>query len=316
MKFVKDWERVKERWEAWWEGTLDKGPILSVYAPLNKPREVPIKIQGPQVLDEKWLDVEYRTKLIQNQAMGTWYGGDAVPSPWHCGDDRMARSWLNIGPGSIAAYLGSRPEFMPTTVWFNKLEDNSLDSIEMILHYNPDNEWWNITKELTRKVVDIAVGDFFTSFTDLGGALDILASLRGTQDLLIDLIDAPEQVSRCEERIMELWFQYYSELEKIIDESGQEGYTSWMPCWSASTWYPAQCDFGAMISPEMFKEFVVPRLRKQFRRLGHSIYHWDGLGQILHLDHLLAIDELDAIEWRAAAGNPPDDAEDWLPLYK
>jgi len=305
---VENWEIVKERWKEWWNGTLDKGPIISVTAPLEKLRETPIETRKPRTLKDEWLNIEYRANLMHNRNMSTWFGGDAIPS--------CRGSFINFGPGSIAGYLGSKPEFMPGTIWFHELEDNSLENIEKTLHYDPDNQLWNSTKKLTGAIADISHGDFLTTFADIGGVMDILSSLRGTQNLLMDLIGSPEMVKRCENRIMELWFQYYKELKEIMDASGQDGYTTWMSCWSDKTWYPLQCDFSAMISPDMFKEFAVPRLKQQSEGLDYSVYHWDGIGQIPHLDHLLAIDEINALQWTPGAGNPSAESGKWLPLHK
>ena len=179
MNIVKDWEMVKEKWKEWWNGTLDKGPIISVTAPLEKLREPPIETRKPQTLKDEWLNIEYRANLMHNRNMSTWFGGDAIPSCWG--------SFTNFGPGSIAGYLGSKPEFMPETIWFHELENNSLENIEKILHYDPDNQLWNSTKKLTGAIADISHGDFLTTFADIGGAMDILSSLRGNQNLLMDL---------------------------------------------------------------------------------------------------------------------------------
>ena len=45
-----------------------------------------------------------------------------------------------------------------------------------------------------------------------------------------------------------------------------------------------------------------------------SIYHLDGPGAIQHLDSLLSIDELPAIQWVHGAGNGP--MARWIPLLK
>jgi len=71
-----------------------------------------------------------------------------------------------------------------------------------------------------------------------------------------------------------------------------------------------------MISPDMFREFVAPSLVRERRALDHALYHWDGPGQLPHLDALLDIPELDGIQWVPGDGNPPCDAPRWFPLYK
>jgi 5-methyltetrahydrofolate--homocysteine methyltransferase len=66
-------------------------------------------------------------------------------------------------------------------------------------------------------------------------------------------------------------------------------------------------DFSYLIGPAMFDEFVKPGLADSCRRLPHSFYHLDGPGQLAHLDSLLAIAELDGIQWVPGAGQPECD---------
>jgi len=89
-----------------------------------------------------------------------------------------------------------------------------------------------------------------------------------------------------------------------------------MSLWCRETWYPLQCDFSAMISPEFFEEFVKPALQREAAFLKKSIYHLDGPGEIPHIDHLLDIKEIDGIQWTAGAGQPDLSDEKWYPLYK
>jgi hypothetical protein len=71
-----------------------------------------------------------------------------------------------------------------------------------------------------------------------------------------------------------------------------------------------------MISPDMFQEFVVPALAEQCAWLDHSLFHLDGPNCICHLQHLLDIDGLDAVQWTPGAGEPGAGDETWYPLYE
>jgi 5-methyltetrahydrofolate--homocysteine methyltransferase len=305
MELVKDRNNAQARWEAWWDGTLDTGPLISVVAPLDQPRRPLLSVSDPVDVRERWLDVAYRTRTAWNQVMSTWYGGDALPNVF-----------INFGPGSMAAYLGSEVTLMRETVWFHPLRDMSLKEIESSLRYDPENELWQATLNFTREAAHMAEKEFFVSIADIGSVLDILASLRGNQNLLLDIIESPGLVNRCQDRIMEFWFRCYSELRSIIDDTGQEGHTCWLGCWSSRPWYVLQCDFSAMISSAMFEEFVVPYLEQYVEWLDRSVYHWDGPGALHHLRSLLSIERLNAIQWVAGAGNPPEDSETWLPQYR
>jgi 5-methyltetrahydrofolate--homocysteine methyltransferase len=52
-----------------------------------------------------------------------------------------------------------------------------------------------------------------------------------------------------------------------------------------------------MISPGMFERFVLPSLEKVSAAIGRSIYHLDGPEEIQHLDMLLAMPYVNAIQW-------------------
>ena len=64
-----------------------------------------------------------------------------------------------------------------------------------------------------------------------------------------------------------------------------------------------QSDFAFMISPPIFERFVLPDLEI-------TCNHLDGENQILHLDMLLAIENLSSIQWIPGNGAPPP--EEWL----
>jgi hypothetical protein len=93
-------------------------------------------------------------------------------------------------------------------------------------------------------------------------------------------------------------------------------------CFSAfRIWGPGrtaklQCDFSAMISPAMFKEFVAPYLAEQCERLDHTVYHLDGTDCVRHLGALLDIPKLRAIQWTPQSGRPGTGSSTWFEIYK
>ena len=61
---------------------------------------------------------------------------------------------------------------------------------------------------------------------------------------------------------------------------------------------------SVMISAKMYGKFVVPVLEELTEFLDYSVYHLDGKEQIRHLDHLLSVKGLNAIQWTNVAGQP------------
>lgn len=304
MNLNDDLAQARWRWQAWLDGTLQDGPVMAVTAPLDRPREAPLPCRVVTDPREMRMDIEWRACTARNHIMSTWYGGDAVPT-W----------FVNFGPGSVAGYLGGPIEFATRTIWFGELADNSLQSIEASLGFDPDNSYWQATLALTRRALEIAQGDFLVSCTDLGGELDVLASLRGTQNLLLDMLEDPRSVERCERRICALWLQYFREVTTLLT-AHQSGFTCWLPCVSDHPWYALQCDLSAMFSPDLFGEFVVPRLLDKTAAMDAAVYHWDGPGELPHLDHLLSVPRIRALEYVSVPGDPRNSSLHWLPYYR
>jgi len=225
--------------------------------------------------------------------------------------DAWPKWWLNFGPGIMAGFIGVQVRTAPDTVWF---EPSKLGEIRD-LHptYDAENAWWKRICDLTRAAVECWGDRVSIGHTDLGGNLDILASLRTTQQLLLDLYDAPEEVGRLAQEITALWLRYYDELYAMIEPAGR-GTTPWAAIWSPGRTYMLQCDFSYMISPRMFERYVMPDLAACCEELDDGFYHLDGKGEIPHLDMLLSLEQLRGIQWVPGDGQPP--AEDWLPLLK
>jgi hypothetical protein len=73
-----------------------------------------------------------------------------------------------------------------------------------------------------------------------------------------------------------------------------------------STWTPLLCDgrfgipandFSGVVSPIMFAEIFLPGILSECRFFDRSLYHLDGPGALRHLDLLLEIPKLDAIQY-------------------
>ena len=152
------------------------------------------------------------------------------------------------------------------------------------------------------------------SVADLGSALDIVASLRGTQELLYDFYDYPNEIKEMTARVGVAWKQAFTKLaDRIL--ARQDGLTSWMPIWCRERYSVLQCDISAMLSPDMFLEFALPDIKDSTEFLDRSIYHLDGPDAIKHTDALLTLPRLNAIQWMPGAGAPDVTDPTWFELY-
>lgn len=310
-------EDLKKRYHAFWDhSAVDR---CLIYIDVNNSDEIACgRMFGydeqqisqamfctPQdVLERQWEDLEFRVQSEAKNIANTVYYGDGFPTVF-----------TNFGPGSLAACIGGNYQLASSTIWFDRnpiiTDWNSLPPIE----FNPDSKMNLLTEGLTRQLSETGKNCFYTSVADLGGTLDIIASLRGSQELLYDLYDYPEQMQELIGRIGPMWKESYRRLTDIIFRY-YDGMTSWMPIWCQDRYAPLQCDFSAMLSPAMFEEFVLPDLTDLTEFLDKSIYHLDGPGELPHLDHLLGIPRLDAIQWVPGSGNYDVTDECWFEMYQ
>jgi hypothetical protein len=294
-----DWARVERDTMAWWAGELER-PLVH-FATVDPLADAPtLHFLSNYPLD---MPVEDVIDLYEPVIAATNFYGDAYPK-W----------WTNFGPGIMAGFVGAKVNSVADpseTVWYTP--SRRVPIAELEIAYDPANVWWRRVKDFTAAIVERWDGMVAVGHTDLGGGLDILASLRETEGLLFDVLDHPDEVDRLGGRITELWLRYYDELDAMIRPACR-GTTCWAPVWSTGTTYMLQCDFSYMISPAMFERFVMPDLVACCEHLDHGFYHLDGKGEIPHLDLLLSIPRLRGIQWIPGDGAPPP--QDWLPLLK
>jgi len=217
----------------------------------------------------------------------------------------------------MAAMMGSNYVLLDNSVWFGEGDIFLKDWSKLAdLRLLEDSFMYRIVEDTTRLLTERNDGSYLVGISDLGGNLDILASLRDAQHLLMDLFDNPDMVLRATEMIDEMWKIYYTKLREILRASGQHGHVTWLGPWCETTYYPLQCDFAAMISPDHFERFVMPSLSRISEFLDHSIFHLDGPEQIVHLDQLLSLPRLDGIQWVPGDGKAPVWDAQWFPLYE
>ena len=220
---------------------------------------------------------------------------------------------IDFGPGSLASYLGSEIGFKEDTVWFNKCLDG-WDGVPK-LTFDPENKWFKKHLQLAKDCQALAGDDFYVDMPDLMENIDVLASLRGAQDILFDLLDEPEMIGERIQEVTDIYYEYYDRFYDVIkDEEGGNAYTVFQ-IWGPGRTVKLQCDFSAMMSPEDFRKYIQPSLRSQSENVDHVLYHLDGRAAIKHMDALMEIDGIDALQWTSGDAGPDGTLPDWDVIY-
>jgi len=298
IKFTEeDWQRIEKDWMAFWAGELDRPIVwLEYWDP------------SPEVDREKcWFIPQYPAEKPVDDIIEI---EDRHLSRVHYLGDAFPKYWPNFGAGSAAAYFGSEVKVDENTVWFNPL-DKDINDIQITIDRN--SFWFKRVQSIIETALHKWQGTVQVAHSDIGGNLDLLASLRGTEKLLLDLYDNARQVEKLAQDITRAWITIYQGEEEKIRKVCR-GTTPWAPVWSTGKTYMLQCDFSYMISPKMFERFVLPDLIECCNFLDQAFYHLDGKGQIPHLDMLCSIENLKGIQWIPGDGQPLP--HEWMDLLK
>jgi 5-methyltetrahydrofolate--homocysteine methyltransferase len=295
------WNTIRKTYALWWKRELDR-PLMNVWLTGAHEREAP---NAPLLSQANCHDLsvspEEIIEGIDYYLQGVEFLGDSFP-------------FFNFdvfGPGVLSALCGARLDNSSGRVWFFPERDLGIEEIHV--KYNPDNVWAKRIKDIYRAGMNKWQGQVLLGLPDIGGPHDVAAVFRGSENLLMDLYDDPEEVKRLCNEVWTAWHEAYADFESVLNPVNP-GYSHWCGLYSEKSSYVLQSDFSYMIGPDMFAEHVLPLIKKDCACLNNAIYHLDGVGQLAHLDDLLALEDLDAVQWVYGDGKPS--APHWIDVYK
>ena len=292
-------EETKKRYINWWS---HKGIILNMWEHFQQGvtphADVPAPAP-PRDLNQKWFDPQWRAEYLD------WYVAHSSLMA-----DMLPVANTNLGPGSLAAILGGVFEGGEDTIWIHPDPHYSDD-----IHFNPQHPNYLLHKELLRACKQKAQGHYYVGMPDLMEGLDVLAALKGTDQVLLDTVLQPEVLERQMQQINDIYFKVFDELYDIIRE-GDEMAFCYFSSWAPGKMSKLQSDISTMISQDDYRRFVQPFIREQCQKIDYTLYHLDGVGAMHHLDALLEIEELNAIQWTPGVGEPQGGSPKWYDLYK
>lgn len=302
MRYKNNWEETKEKFKNYWEHKNTGTPLMRIVAekPGYSPYQLPDELRSKD-MDDKYLNAERIVERFRYYCETHEFLAESFPN-----------LSVDFGPGSIAAYLGSDIVFNRDTVWFTECVED-WETVPK-LEYNKDNEWFKKHIALVKKCRELVGDDFPVCIPDLMENIDVLASLRGAQDMIFDMVDEPEEVSKRIQEVTDLYHQYYDSFYDIVKYEAGSAYTVFQIYGEGKT-VKLQCDFSAMMSPDNFREFIQDSLKQQCKKLDHVLYHLDGPDAIRHLDALMEIDGIDALQWTSGDYGPDGTYEEWDVIY-
>jgi len=296
---IEDWDGAKKRWEAWWGCGLYDRVLLCVTAPRNNapPPDIPAADTRTQ-----WTDVDFMVRGTHETSRTVWHGGEKLPLFWH---------YWSVGH---ALPFGCEQQFEKDTIWASPAPVGR-DGYPSFDGWR-EHPWWTWMLEATEKAVRDSRGEYFVMPTWGNDAVDNLAIIRGTEQLLLDIAEDPAWVTDAVNTLSDIFIEMYRELRLRVDRGRDllEGSITGQGCWTAGTVASFDCDTAAMVSPDVFQEFFLPPLVRTMHTVDRRVYHFDGVCALQHMDAVLDIPEIHAIQWLPGAGREP--IVQWVPVIQ
>jgi len=297
-----DFEKAMERIYAWYDQEIiDRAPIR--FSAHNAEFSEEHKLSGYtwNNLKERWWDTRYQIELFEYGLEQAVFNAETFPI-----------FWPNLGPEVYNAFYGVELEYREVTSYSIPVIE-TWDQLEQ-LKLDKANPYFRKLEEMTRAALERCRGRYMVGYTDLHPGMDCAAGFRDPQQLCMDILLEPEQVKKLIEISSRDFAEIFDHFDGIIKEHGQLSVT-WMGIPSFGKVHIPSCDFATMISRDQFNDLVLPIIQQEVKHVTHNIFHLDGKGVANHIDVLLEIPEINAIQWVQGMGDDLPIMQ-WVPLIR
>ena len=219
---------------------------------------------------------------------------------------------VDFGPVLLGGLVGADTEIGAGTNWtLASINDDWSNAPNWAIP--EDNRLWRMLRTLTEMVASDAAGRYVVCTPDLGGSGDVLLNLRGATPLAMDVIDQPDRIVQAQIAMYPAWRRAFSELYATTTRHGAALF-HWLCLWSNRPYVIPACDFGFMVGPQQFRDLFMPDIARQAETVGRAVFHLDGAGATRHIDALLEVDAIQAIQYTPGSGTPS--ALAWVEMFR
>jgi len=294
-------EEALRRVEAFWNLVPTERPALLVRA---KSQDGGAGTTPASAAEPRTLDIEEAISRAESQMAQYVYPAEAFPSfnPGLMCSDMAAFFYPHMGV-DIAV--------KDNTVWYPPLVE---DWDSFTFSFDKENPWWQLVRDMTAEAARRGKDRFLVGIPDFQAGMDIISLLRSPSKLCLDLMVNPAVVKEAARFVLDEVYRFCVDeiMERIREHSST--YSNWLGIAAWGRTDIIQCDFCALIGPKHFEEFCLPDIQRQAEMLDNSIFHLDGPDAIRHMQAILQVKQLDAIQWVPGAGAPP--VREWLAMLK
>ncbi len=302
-----DYGGAINRVEAWYNGeVLDRPPIRFSKSHAFYNEGVKLDKTHWSTLKDRWFDAEYQVDEFIKGLDNLSRKGETFPV-----------FWPNLGPEIYSALFGPELEFGDVTAWANPTLKNAEDIFAaQELVFSKKNPYYINLLEQTKIALEKCKNRYIVGTTSWATGVNTLAAWIEPEQLCKDLLTYPEAVNnllrKTEKDFREIYDVFYN---LITVEHGQPS-ASWLSIPTISgKQHILKADFSNLISTDLFDQFCKPSLEFESNIMDRVIFHMDGKGMANHIESILSIDNIHAIEWEQGLGRDAPIMQ-WVGLIK
>jgi len=185
----------------------------------------------------------------------------------------------------VEASLGCEVVADFTTGSTRSLPPEEFRGPDQVPRFSADNPWVRKMLEFIPALVEASKGRYPVGVTLMRGISDLLAALYGGEDFIYGMLEQPEEVRSTVERLTDYWIDFgrclLDHLPQFHGGTGAFFYALWCP--GITIWM--QEDAAALLSPQMYEQFIDAANRRIADAFEHSVIH-------LHLSRFIPVDYL------------------------
>lgn len=296
---------ARQRLRAFWTGESLGRPALCVRA--KDPRYQPTDFDHPE-LTPKQKDhcPEWHAYLARRELHEELYLAEAMPK---------ARVRYGSGLTVVAALAGGDYEYAESTgtSWTHPIEDIYDRPLPA---YDPQHPVMQSLRASVNAVCDAAGSEGMVYPPNLLDGLTTLSNLRTSELLCLDVVERADDVKAWSKALTDIYIACYEDLYQLCVSRGYGETTSWLWAMAEGRMEAVQCDFAVMLSPAMFREFVMGDLGRVIEYTDYSLYHLDGTCQMRFLDQLASLEGLGGIQWNPEPSAASPALPKWIDAFR
>ena len=297
-EILADWPAVKQRWLAWWAHDLYDRPLLQIRAPWGGTAPADAQSGPGDAVDR----CGYMVRRAEEDLRCTYYGGEALPLCWN----PISAGWAF--PSVCGPFFRCDGLPRPGAGWPGRFPGP---------RWRRESRWWPWIWDGQRQMARASRGRFFVPPFWAAATWTFWAWCAGSSGSWVDFVENRAWLAGALRQMNGILYTIYDELWPHLGEAvtGLEGNIDSSGFWSPGRSRTFDADLAYSISPRDFRELILPPLVEWMQRIDYSSWHLHGIGNFRHLDTLLDVPELQAIQWVQGEGAYHAILQ-WIPLLR